>query len=554
MVLATAERSPDWLLGPWQVFGISGADGELAGPLFYLGLWLAMISYVVVLAGARAIGPRLAIGSIVAFHVLFLLAPPLLSQDVFSYISYARLEVLHSLNPYTHSPDAVPGDAAFAFAGSKDASSAYGPLFTLATYPLAKVSVPVAFWTLKAIAALASLGIIALAWACAKRLGRDPVFVALAIGLNPLVLVHVVGGAHNDALVVLLLLAAVLAALSVREQLSGFAAALATGFKVSAGLVLPFLVLGARRKAPVIAGAALAALTIIVVSLIAFGGDALDALGLIGENQERTSRWSLPQRSADGIAGLIGGVGELCRRLHASRVRARFCVRSRTAALPNLEGAGRLFLLADGDRMGNARAADRLLMAGPLVRDLAAPARGALREPRPPHLIAGSVVIHACHSRAALTYPATVASEFDLIGEIRKRLGRRGDRVLRTVGDDAAVVRADGVTVTSVDAFVEGVHFRLATTSLRDLGHKCLAASMSDLAAMGAAAGEAYLALGLPPNIGERETLELIDGAEELAIEIGATICGGDVSASNELFVAVTAVGHAPSETEPRRP
>jgi thiamine-monophosphate kinase len=141
-----------------------------------------------------------------------------------------------------------------------------------------------------------------------------------------------------------------------------------------------------------------------------------------------------------------------------------------------------------------------------------------------------------------------MASEFELITEIRRRLGRRGVRVVRASGDDAAVVRADGVTVTSVDAFVEGVHFRLATTSLHDLGHKCLAASLSDLAAMGAEAGEAYLALGLPPNIGGREVLELVDGAEALAADTGVTICGGDVSASNELFVAVTAVGHAPSE------
>jgi hypothetical protein len=297
----------------WQVFGASGADGPLAGPLFYAGLWLAMVSYVVVLAGSRSIGPRLAIGSIVAFHLLFLLAPPLLSQDVFSYISYARLEVVHSLNPYTHSPDAVPSDAAFAFAGSKDASSAYGPLFTLATYPLAKVGVPVAFWVLKVVAALASLGIVAVAWKCAQRLGRDPVFVALAIGLNPLVLVHVVGGAHNDALVVLPVVGAVLVALSgveadadapARERLGGSLSVLATGIKVSAGLALPFLVLGARRRGAVIIGAAAAALAIVALSLIAFGGDALDALGLIGENQDRTSRWSLPQRSADAVAGI----------------------------------------------------------------------------------------------------------------------------------------------------------------------------------------------------------------------------------------------------------
>jgi thiamine-monophosphate kinase len=111
-------------------------------------------------------------------------------------------------------------------------------------------------------------------------------------------------------------------------------------------------------------------------------------------------------------------------------------------------------------------------------------------------------------------------------------------------------VRADGVTVTSIDAFVEGVHFRLATTSLRDLGHKCLAASLSDLAAVGAAAGEAYIALGPPPNIGEREVLELYDGAEQLAGELGVTICGGDLTRSNELFVAITSTGHAASERD----
>jgi thiamine-monophosphate kinase len=141
-----------------------------------------------------------------------------------------------------------------------------------------------------------------------------------------------------------------------------------------------------------------------------------------------------------------------------------------------------------------------------------------------------------------------MTSEFELIDKIRASLGRRGDRVVRALGDDAAVVRADGVVVTSVDAFVEGVHFRLATTSLRDLGHKCLAASLSDLAATGASAGEAYIALGLPPNIGEREVLELMDGVDELAAEVGVSICGGDLTASNELFVAMTVVGHAPDD------
>jgi thiamine-monophosphate kinase len=96
-----------------------------------------------------------------------------------------------------------------------------------------------------------------------------------------------------------------------------------------------------------------------------------------------------------------------------------------------------------------------------------------------------------------------------------------------------------------VDAFVEGVHFRLATTSMRDLGHKCIAASLSDLAAMGASPGEAYLTVGLPEHLGERETVELADGAQALAREDGVVICGGDLTRADELFVVVTVVGYA---------
>jgi hypothetical protein len=307
VVLATTGGSPDWLLGPWRAFGASGADGSLTGPLFYLGLWIAMVAYVVVLVFWRAIGPRLAVGAIVGLHLLFLLAPPLLSQDVFSYISYARLDVVHSLSPYSHSPDTVPTDAAFPYAGSKDATSVYGPLFTLATYPLAKLSVPAAFWTLKCVAALASLGVVALAAGCARRLRSEPTFVALAVGLNPLVLVHVVGGAHNDAVVMLFVLAAMLVALGPgRERIAGALSAVAAGVKVSAGLVLPFLALGTPNRRGTITGAVAAAAAIAAASLVAFGLDAFDAFGLIGSNQERTTRWSLPQRTADGIGAVTG--------------------------------------------------------------------------------------------------------------------------------------------------------------------------------------------------------------------------------------------------------
>ena len=141
--------------------------------------------------------------------------------------------------------------------------------------------------------------------------------------------------------------------------------------------------------------------------------------------------------------------------------------------------------------------------------------------------------------------------EFDLIARMRARLGAGGEGLVVGSGDDAAAVRPAGaIAVTSIDSFVEGVHFRLVTTSLRDLGHKCLAASLSDLAAMGATPGEAYVALGLPPHLGEREVLELTDGMGALAAETGVTICGGDVTRADELFVVVTVVGYVESDAQ----
>ena len=307
VVLATSGGSPDWLLGPFEPLGAAFADGGLGGPLFYAGLWIALLAYCVVLAYARSLGTRTIVGTIVAAHVLFLLAPPLLSQDVFSYIAYARLDVVHGLDPYTHSPSDAPGDAVFAYAGSKDFTSVYGPLFTVATFPLAKTGVPFAFWTLKVVAALSSLAIVALVWRCARRLGRDPRLPAMVVGLNPLVLVHVVGGAHNDALTVLLWMGGVAALLAGRDTLAGGLTALSGAVKLSAAVLGPFMLIGARRRFALLAGAAIGALLAIVVALIAFGDSALEAFALLGDNQERTSRWSAPQRTADAIAGLTGG-------------------------------------------------------------------------------------------------------------------------------------------------------------------------------------------------------------------------------------------------------
>lgn len=308
IVLATAGGSPAWILGPLRFAGIDAARGRLAGPLFYAALWVALLLYVVVLRSAATLGVRLALWAIVAMHVVFLLAPALLSQDVFSYIAYARLGVAHHLNPYTHAPLDIPADPGFTHAGSIDAVSAYGPLFTLLTYPLSPLGVPTAFWILKFVASACSLGVVALVWAAAHRLGRDPLWAALAVGLNPLVLVHVVGGAHNEALVVLVTMAGVLVWLGARKTTGVVVATAATGLKASAGLVVPFLVAADRRRAARSLVAAVATVVVVaLIGVIAFGTHALDAFSIISSNQGRTSRWSLPYKTAQLLGALLPG-------------------------------------------------------------------------------------------------------------------------------------------------------------------------------------------------------------------------------------------------------
>jgi thiamine-monophosphate kinase len=110
------------------------------------------------------------------------------------------------------------------------------------------------------------------------------------------------------------------------------------------------------------------------------------------------------------------------------------------------------------------------------------------------------------------------------------------------------VVRARAFAVTSVDAMVEGVHFRLGPATPADVGHRALAAALSDLAAMAAEPGEAYVALALPPHVDAGAALELARGMGELAARTGTAIVGGDVVSAPALMVSVTVVGWADDE------
>jgi hypothetical protein len=302
LIPATAGGSPDWLLGPLRPLGVGAAAGALAGPVFFAGLLLALVTYVLVVARARAVPARAAAAAVVGLHALFLLAPPLLSQDVFSYLAYARLEVLHGIDPYAAGPLAAPGDPIFPFAGSKGVPSVYGPAFTLLSEPLAHLSVPAAFWVLKAVAALSSLVAVGLVWRAAERRGGDPVAAALLIGLNPALLVHVVAGAHNDALVMALTAGALSAFTAGRTSVSAALGAAAGAIKASAPIVIPFLVAGSRRAVPALGAAATVALIAAALGLTAFSTHALAWIATAWANQAHGSSLSLPSVIATLLA------------------------------------------------------------------------------------------------------------------------------------------------------------------------------------------------------------------------------------------------------------
>jgi len=135
--------------------------------------------------------------------------------------------------------------------------------------------------------------------------------------------------------------------------------------------------------------------------------------------------------------------------------------------------------------------------------------------------------------------------EFELIEQIKRRLPQAGHRIRLGSGDDAAVTVPGGATATSVDALLDGVHFRREWSSPAQIGAKALAVALSDLAAMGAEPGEAYVVLGIPPDLDEDDCIELLDGMTVLAEATGTTLAGGDVTRAPTLTLAVTVVGHA---------
>ncbi len=357
---------PNWEAGPLHgLIGRPLTNATTIG-LGWSAVLLAMLAaYGVALASVRALSMRAIAVFVVALHAILLLSPPLQLNDVFNYLGYARLGALHHINPYQSVIASELHDPVFGFTSWHNLPSPYGQLFTALTYPLAFLSLPVAYWTLKVVTVLSSLAFIALVWRCALLLGRDPRFAVLFVAANPIFLMYEVAGFHNDFLMLIPMLAAIMLMRARRDRAAGAAVTIAVVVKFSALVLLPFLLVAAcpaQRRIRILTGAALAAIPLVALSLALFGL----AQPNLADQSTLLTDWSIPN-----VVGLALGVGGTPVTIEARGRRAR-AVSDLPATSP-ARPAGRF-------RLGDARADHQPGLAGAMVRGLAAAARGPRHE------------------------------------------------------------------------------------------------------------------------------------------------------------------------------
>ncbi|MCG8556346.1 MAG: thiamine-phosphate kinase [Proteobacteria bacterium] len=137
-----------------------------------------------------------------------------------------------------------------------------------------------------------------------------------------------------------------------------------------------------------------------------------------------------------------------------------------------------------------------------------------------------------------------MSDEFGRIQELRRRFCCPSSDVVLGIGDDAALLSpCTAALVVSVDAHVEGVHFRREWASLRQIGRRAVVAALSDLAAMAAMPRAALVAMTLPLGLQDAELYELADGIGDAARAHRCPIVGGNLSRASDLSLTTTVCG-----------
>lgn len=247
------------------------------------------------------------IGFVALLNLIVFAGPILISTDVFSYIAYARMGVVHGINPYLHGPAAIAGDdSVYHYVGHdwRRVATAYGPLYTLLSYPLAPLGLVGALWGMKLYALLASFMTLLLTWRIAARRGLDPAFALLAVGANPLYVIYGFGGAHNDLIMLALMMAAVALTLSGRDAAAGATVVAGALVKATVGALLPFMIVSRRKLAPLLGGLGALALGMLL-GYVAFGVHGIDVVSALNRDSAFVSTDSFPNE----VAHLFGKPG-----------------------------------------------------------------------------------------------------------------------------------------------------------------------------------------------------------------------------------------------------
>ena len=297
---------PDSPLVPLHGGNVTGT-----APWFLLLLLAAFAAYLLALAAVRRVSPSARVAIVLAAAIQFvpLAAPLLLSTDAWTYWSYGWIASNGDGNPYSATPETFPANPALPSMGTAwlDTTSVYGPVFTIASEPLAVAaggSKGVAAWEYKTAAAVAALASALLA----GRLARRRVMAIAFVGWNPLLAIHAAGGGHNDAWVGALILAALALSASRRLQAAGVLWVLAIAVKWVPILFLALRAVEARAsgRARGHRGFAIAGVVVAATATVLYGTSwPFAILPLVGNAALETS-YALPHRLEQiGIPGAL---------------------------------------------------------------------------------------------------------------------------------------------------------------------------------------------------------------------------------------------------------
>ncbi|WP_249009397.1 glycosyltransferase family 87 protein [Conexibacter sp. DBS9H8] len=299
-----AHLFPAWQAGPLAHLLSHRLITAIGTPGVYSAGFLVVFgAYLAVLAGARSLPGPVIVAFVVGSAAIFLLGPPTRLNDVFNYLGYARLGAVHHLSPYRHVIGNERGDPVFGFTSWRNLASPYGPLFTALTYPLAQLSLPAAYWTLKVGMVLLDLGLVAILAACARRLGRDWRPAVLFLAANPLFLFFELAGFHNDFLMLVPSMGAVALLLDGRDRSAGAVLMLAVAVKFTTIVLLPFFLLAVLtnpRRRRLCEGAVLAAVPLGLLSVALFGW----SIPNVSDQSGLVTGYSIPN-----LVGLALGIG-----------------------------------------------------------------------------------------------------------------------------------------------------------------------------------------------------------------------------------------------------